>query len=265
MLQPPETFQQLRALPWSATILIGALWAGLAWALGWRAGAAPLIIGLGAALFSGLAALAAVWASTFGVRHNRVTALWLFIGLCLPLACLLVPAVAPIASHGWLPVGVAGLVQMLALAIGYQIHRTQAQISSDASRLDWPGRTRIDLRHQTIAKVDDEPAAGATQRPWLAPSVIGGLSVVAFQLLQRSLAADSVALLGLVVANALAAWLALGPVARALAQASRLAQLEMDAPRRFTTARLAWLSRERQKTGFGRWVHDRLQQARQPQ
>lgn len=262
MLQPPETFQQLRALPWSATLLLGALWGGLAWALGWRTGAAPLIVGLGAGLLSGLAALAAVWASTFGVRHNRITALWLFAGLCLPLACLLVPAAAPIESHGWMPVGVAGLVQLLALVIGYRIHSLQARVSPDAPRLDWPGYIRIDLRSHTIAKADAEPSPGSMQRPWLAPAVIGGLSVGAFQLLQRELAADNMALLGLVVANALSAWLALGPVARALAQSSRLAQMEAGAPWRFTTARLAWLSRERQQTGFGRWVHDRLKQVR---
>lgn len=261
MLQPPATFQQLRALPWSAALLVGTLWGSVSWSLGLLTGSGSLTLGLVAGVLSWLAAWSAVWLSNFGVRHNRVVATWLFLGIGLPLGWLLAPAIAPMDRHGWGLVSVTGLAQLLVLAAGIAMHRREAVITPEARSLDWPGHVRIDLRAFSIAKLD-APGSGGTPKVWLPASIIGALSVVTFQVLQHWLMPDSLALLGFVVANAMAAWLTLGPIARSLAQSARLASLESGSPRRFATARLAWLARERHQTSFGRWLHNRTKAPR---
>lgn len=248
MFQPPETFAQLRSLMWAAPLTCTFFVTAAAWGLGM--GPMAWGLGLAAAAVSGLLAMGAVWASSYGVRHSLLTALSLFLTLSLPLSVVLVPAVAPITVHGWGPVALAAGAQGLLWVVASVYHSRRAQVTPGATRVTWPD-CQVNLARRTIAKVEAEaPVSGR----WISPSLVGAASVALYHVLKANFSADVVVVLGLVMANAMAVWLTTGPVARACGQAFQLGRIERTDGRPFVSARLPWLEQERARSPIGRWV-----------
>lgn len=250
MFQPPETFSQLRALTWAAPLVCGFFVTAAAWGLGLKS--VTWGLGLLAAVSTGLLALIAVWVSTYGVRHSLVAATTVFLAFSLPLSLVLVPAVAPVAEHGWWPVALAagGQVLLLALSSAYQAHK--ARLQPGASAVTWPD-CQVNLVRRTITKADTDAERTGPER-WVSPALIGAASVGLYQLLQAMLAAEAVVVVALVVANAMSVWVTTGPIARACGQSFQLRKLERADGRRFVSGRLPWLNQERQRSSLGRWM-----------
>lgn len=254
MFQPPETFQQLRALSWAAPCMAGMGMLGALWALGLPS-LAPWAALL-AALLAWALAMAAVWVSHYGVLHSLVTGGMVFATVCLPGSVLLVPAVAPVNAHGWGPVLAVAGCQVLLLVSATVWHARRAIAPPGTKRLHWLG-CLVDREHASLSKADAPPEGGGAA-VWVAPGLIGAASVGAYQLLKAALPADALVIVGLVVANALSSWLTVGPVGRAWGQSVRLRQLERIDGERFVSSRLPWLRQERLRSPIGRWAQGRI-------
>ena len=255
MLAPPETFQQLRALAWAAPMLAALAVGGAALASGCFGPVVVSVLALACGVGAWLGAMAGIWVSAHGVRHNRVAVALVFVLVALPLAWLLLPALSPDRPGLLMPFMLAtalGHAALLSLAACW--HARQAPLSGQeagARRLEWPG-CRVDLARMHITKVD-RPAGAAEQ--WVPPAAIGVAAVAGYHAIKAALPADALAIGGLLVANAMVAWLSLGPLGRALGQSWQLRRLERRLGRRFVSGRLDWLTRERQRFALGRWMH----------
>jgi hypothetical protein len=254
MLAPPATFAQLRALTWSApTIVTGTIGAAL-WGVGLRPGClvAPLALGAGATAWA--LAMLAVWVSRFGVRHTLVAVASGFFGACIPLSVTLSSVLVTPDVPGWAPALVIVGVQALLLMLSAVVHARRAPTGEGARRLHWPG-CDIDMKHFTWSRPEAPLPSSARCAP---PAIGAALSVVAYQALRTRLPGDDLAVVGLLIGNALSAWLCLGPLGRALGRSWRLAAVERAEGRRFVYSRLDWLTRERLRSPIGHWLAARF-------
>ena len=247
MFQPPETFSQLRALLWAAPMVCAFFVTFTVWLQGGESSA--WMVGLATALAIWLLAMAAVWVSSYGVRHSMLTAGTMFLVFCVPLSVALIPAVAPLPQHGHSPTLMAVGGQALLLVLAALLHARRAPVAPGEKRLTWPG-CHIDVERRTIAKLD---AANTAVSPRLVPpALIGAASVGLYHALKAALPAETLPVVALVVANAMSLWLTTGPIARAWGQSLQLRRLERAGDRRFTSARLPWLEQERARSPVGR-------------
>lgn len=246
MLAPPDTFAQLRPLAWAGPAL-AAFGAGFAlWAHGMPP--SPWLWGLTGAVALAAAVLAhlAIWASRWGRLHQEVTAIATLLLFVLPWSLMLTPRLQDGSLR--LSIGIAG-AELMALLASAAVHAHRCTLQARANRLIWSD-CEIDVRRQVIAQVR-RPGDRSTMM--VAPSLIGGLSVAAYLFIQTLLPERSMLMVAVAISWALALWLCIGPLGRALGQAWRLRQIERQSGQRFVSEHLARLTQERQRSPIGRW------------
>src|SRR5690606_32930947 len=140
------------------------------------------------------------------------------------------------------------LFQTALLVAAAGVHAHRAQVPSGARNCTWTG-CEIDLARRVVRKVPSQASVGAKA---VAPVLIGACSVVLYHLLSRLFDQSQLVLLGLLVAIALAAWLSVGPLGRALGQGWRLLRLTGPGDTPFVSDQLPRLPRERQRSALGR-------------
>lgn len=255
MFTPPEEFRQLRSLTFAVPVLVFMGTGFLLWTHGARP--AQMVLGMAGVIALGAALMVqpVIWASPWGWRFVMGTALGLHLLFVLPWACMLLPLMAPRPADAWVLSAAVSAVLTALLVLSAWWHGRKAGIEGwDRKKsLRWDG-CRVDLRKRHIDKLQDAQGEAAGAKRWLSPALVGGLSVVSYQVLKASLPERGLVLFATLLALAGGLWLCIGPLAKALGQAWRLRQLERltgGAP--FSTARLDWLTRERLRHARGRW------------
>lgn len=219
------------------------------WAHGVRPGELVLAVTglIMAVLF--LLAQQAIWVSPWGSRFQQVASLAAFVTMVLPWALMLPPLLkTDVVTPVWRSILIAGALTVILLISAF-VHARRAVIDMQAKSLDWP-TCRIDLRKHLIRRAVSQEPTGH----WaIAPAMVGGLSVVLFQLLRSLLPAQTLvfgASLGVLAGTA---WICAMPLARALGQGWQLQQIERQSGSRFKSDQCQRLNTERMKSALGRW------------
>ena len=249
MLHPPDDFKKLRVLAWSAPGMAMFGWSFTLWGHGVRpVGLVLVITGLIMAVLFVLAQQA-IWVSPWGSRFQQVASVSAFVTMVLPWALMLPPLLKiDVMTPVWRSILIAGALTVI-LLISALVHARRAVMDLRAKSLDWPA-CRIDLRKHLIRRaVSQEPS-----RHWtIAPAVLGGLSVVFYQLLRSVLPVPTLAWGASLGVMAGTAWLCAMPLARALGQGWRLQQIERQTGSRFKSDQCQRLNIERMTSALGRW------------
>lgn len=251
MLHPPEQFSKLRGLAWSAPVMALFGWGMALWAHGLRPG--ELVLGITGVIMAVLFLLAqqAIWVSPWGSRFQWVASLSAFFGMVVPWALMLPPLLhtdaLPPASRSVVVVTALTLV----LLVSAIVHGRRASIDLQAKALDWSG-CRLDLRKHVIRGA--VRLAPATSAQWaIAPSMLGGLSVVLYHFLRSWLPEQTMVLAASLFVFAATGWICAMPLGRALGQGWQLRRVEKQLGGRFASDQLPRLTRERQRSVIGRW------------
>ncbi len=219
------------------------------WAHGVRPGELVLAVTglIMAVLF--LLAQQAIWVSPWGSRFQQVASLAAFVTMVLPWALMLPPLLkTDVVTPVWRSILIAGALTVILLISAF-VHARRAVIDMQAKSLDWP-TCRIDLRKHLIRRAVSQEPTGH----WaIAPAMVGGLSVVLFQLLRSLLPAQTLVLGASLGVLAGTAWICAMPLARALGQGWQLQQIERQSGSRFKSDQCQRLNTERMKSALGRW------------
>lgn len=219
------------------------------WAHGVRPGELVLAVTglIMAVLF--LLAQQAIWVSPWGSRFQQVASLAAFVTMVLPWALMLPPLLkTDVVTPVWRSILIAGALTVILLISAF-VHARRAVIDMQAKSLDWP-TCRIDLRKHLIRRAVSQEPTGH----WaIAPAVVGGLSVVLYQLLRSLLPAQTLVLGASLGVLAGTAWICAMPLARALGQGWQLQQIERQSGSRFKSDQCQRLNTERMKSALGRW------------
>lgn len=219
------------------------------WAHGVRPGELVLAVTglIMAVLF--LLAQQAIWVSPWGSRFQQVASLAAFVTMVLPWALMLPPLLkTDVVTPVWRSILIAGALTVILLISAF-VHARRAVIDMQAKSLDWP-TCRIDLRKHLIRRAVSQEPTGH----WaIAPAVVGGLSVVLYQLLRSLLPAQTLVLGASLGVLAGTAWICAMPLARALGQGWQLQQIERQSGSRFRSDQCQRLNTERMKSALGRW------------
>lgn len=246
MLAPPDTFAQLRALAWVSPLL-AAMGSGFALRAHGMA-LTPSFWGTigGVALLAAVLAHLSIWTSRWGTRHQWVSVVGAFALFVLPWSVMLTPRLQ--TGTPWFSIGIV-VAEVLALLASAVIHAHLSPTDANSQRLKWLD-CEIDLRRHRIGQVS-RPGDGS--KAFMAPGVIGGLSVISYLLIRAWLPQEGLIALGVAISWALGLWLCLWPLGRALGQAWRLHQIERQTGQPFVSEHLDRLTRERQSSIIGRW------------
>ncbi|RRS05475.1 hypothetical protein EIP75_04495 [Aquabacterium soli] len=196
-----------------------------------------------------LLAQQAIWVSPWGSRFQQVASLAAFVTMALPWALMLPPLLkTDVVTPVWRSILIAGALTVILLISAF-VHARCAVIDMQAKSLDWP-TCRIDLRKHLIRRAVSQEPTGH----WaIAPAMVGGLSVVLFQLLRSLLPAQTLVLGASLGVLAGTAWICAMPLARALGQGWQLQQIERQSGSRFKSDQCQRLNTERMKSALGRW------------
>lgn len=219
------------------------------WAHGVRPG--ELVLAVTGLIMAVLLLLAqqAIWVSPWGSRFQQVASLAAFVTMVLPWALMLPPLLkTDVVTPVWRSILIAGALTVILLISAF-VHARRAVIDMQAKSLDWP-TCRIDLRKHLIRRAVSQEPTGH----WaIAPAMVGGLSVVLFQLLRSLLPAQTLVLGASLGVLAGTAWICAMPLARALGQGWQLQQIERQSGSRFKSDQCQRLNTERMKSALGRW------------
>lgn len=219
------------------------------WAHGVRPG--ELVLGVTGLIMAVLFLLAqqAIWVSPWGSRFQQVASLAAFVTMVLPWALMLPPLLkTDVMTPVWRSILIAGALTVILLISAF-VHARRAVIDMQAKSLDWP-TCRIDLRKHLIRRAVSQEPTGH----WaIAPAMMGGLSVVLYQLLRSLLPAQTLVLGASLGVLAGTAWICAMPLARALGQGWQLQQIERLSGSRFKSDQCQRLNTERMKSALGRW------------
>jgi len=251
MRNPPEQFAQLKILQWIGPLMAGATVFGVLKLHGFGSGDTLLWLTGAVMVLTWVLSLLSVWGSAWGSRHHLTAVAVEFLFLIAPWSTLLLPY---FSKTGPLPGGrLSGLVLLfllcsLLLSAWYNARRCPMPEGNE-HKLKWPNCT-IDLSKQTFT-VSSE-ARPNNQQPVLA---IGGgvASVGVYHWLSSQTTEQQMVVIGSLISLGICLWLCLVPMGRTLGQVWRVRQLEAMRGVRLTSARLPWLTKERQRFAFGRW------------
>lgn len=251
MLQPPEQFSQLKALQWTAPLITGALVFASVKLHGLVSGDALLWVTGSVMVLTWVLSMLAVWGSAWSGRHQFVSVGGAFVLVVAPMVTLFLPQLSlGGALSGMRLSGLVLLVFLVVLLLsGWHHARRCAMPSGDAKKVSWPP-CQIDLTKHTFSVVVDPQTSRFPA--WPAASV-GAASVVLYHWLASMTSENEMVVIAAVIALAMGLCLCLLPLGRALGQAWRLRQLEAQRGVRLVSARLPWLTKERQQFAFGRW------------